>query len=294
MKWFLFLTFFPALVWARPEVILPSQVEISQRSVVRLGDIAEVQQGNEDLLDSLDAIALPSQDRIKAADILNLVKEQHLNATFRIPALVVMTKSSTPISKVEVERRVLNTLSARCHECSYKINVLSAPYPVNTQWDLDFSQLSSRGSFLIPVREGGAGNANKWVSGTVRVSRLTPVATRLLSLGERIQPGDLKLAPADVTFAKDSGLRIEDIVGQQLVRTIQVGQPVWAADVKREPAAKRGQIVKGTLGDDDFQISLNVEAQDSGYIGDVIKVKNLETQKLLSAVIVDKGVVKVQ
>ena len=63
---------------------------------------------------------------------------------------------------------------------------------------------------------------------------------------------------------------------------------------KAEVQAKRGQIVKGTLGDDDFQISLNVEAQDSGYIGDVIKVKNLETQKLLSAVIVDKGVVKVQ
>lgn len=102
------------------------------------------------------------------------------------------------------------------------------------------------------------------------------------------------MSMTDVTFAKDGSLRMEDIQGQMAARSLPVGSTVWASDLKREPAAKKGQIVKALLGDDSFEISVNMMAEDSGFVGDLIKVKNLETQKVLSGLVTEKGVVKLQ
>jgi flagella basal body P-ring formation protein FlgA len=66
------------------------------------------------------------------------------------------------------------------------------------------------------------------------------------------------------------------------------------SDLKREPAAHRGQVVRALVGDQDFEISINASAEENGFIGDLIKVKNLETQKMMSGIVIDKGVVKVQ
>jgi flagella basal body P-ring formation protein FlgA len=39
---------------------------------------------------------------------------------------------------------------------------------------------------------------------------------------------------------------------------------------------------------------LNLQAEDSGFVGDVVKLKNLENQKVLTGIVVEKGVVKLQ
>jgi flagella basal body P-ring formation protein FlgA len=276
-------------------------VEVSQRSVIHVGDVVQIEEPTEELLNILDGLVLPSAKTISATEISSVIKSEmessgslkRLNVTFRIPTELQIKKSSTPISKIEVERKVTNILKSRCVDCAYKVNVQSAPYPAGTAWDLDYSQINGKGSFLIPVRDGDA-RAMKWISGTVRVTKLTPVATRFIQLGERIQTGDLKMSLVDVTFAKDAPVRIQDIQGQQLTKSLQIGQPLWSSDIKREVATQRGQMVKATLGNGDFEITANLEAQDNAFIGDTIKVKNLETQKTLSALVTEKGVVKIQ
>ncbi|MEN0058183.1 MAG: flagellar basal body P-ring formation chaperone FlgA, partial [Bdellovibrio sp.] len=190
-------------------------------------------------------------------------------------------------------RQIANVLKARCNECEYRISVQSTPTPAGKQWNLDFSQLSPKGSFLLPLREGNSQQI-KWVSGTIQVSRLTPVALRMILQGERIQPEDVKMAMTDVTHAKDGIVRLEDIQGQVAARTLTVGTPVWMGDLRREPAARRGQVVKALIGTEAFEISTTMQAEESGFIGDFIKVKNTETQKTLSGLIIEKGVVKLQ
>ncbi len=301
MRIFLFLTFLSCMAWARTEVIFTSPVEVSQRAVIRVGDVVQVEEPTEELLNVLDTLILPENEKITALDISNLMKKEmedsgslkRLNVGFKIPTELLIKKSSAPISKLEVERRVTNILKSRCGDCGYKVNVQSAPFPAGGPWELDYSQINGKGSFLIPVRDTDA-RSMKWISGSVRITKLTPVATRFIQLGERIQSGDLKLASVDVTFAKDNAVRIEDVQGQQLAKSLQIGQPLWSSDIKREPAMKRGQMVKAILGEADFEITANLEAQDTGFIGDTVKVKNLETQKTLSALVTEKGVVKIQ
>jgi len=305
---FAFVLMLSVQAWARPEISIPSSVEVSQRPVLRLGDIAVVKGGNEALLAQMDALVLRDDARelllsqqFESKEILAKLREamdqnedlKALNPAFKVPSQVKVAFASTPISKQEVQRKITNYLTARCADCEYSISIQSVPNPANRQWDLDLTQLSAKGGFLVPVRDG-ENRQLKWISGTIRVSRLTPVTTKMISQGERVNAQDLQMSMMDVTFAKDSPLRIEDAQGQLAARTLPVGTPVWASDLKREPAAKRGQIVKAVIGDDTFEVTVNMQAEDNGFVGDLIKVKNLETQKILSAQVMDKGVVKLQ
>ncbi len=307
-KFFVALFFLTPYAFARPEVSIPGNIEISQRELLRLGDVAVVSGGNEELLSFLDSIVIRQDARelllsqhLNSQEILTKVREsmksqeglKKLNPAFKIPSQVKVSFSSTPISRQEVERKIHNTLKARCNECEYKVTIQSTPVPSQKQWELDFTQLSAKGGFLLPVRDGEQRQL-KWISGTIRVSQLTPVATRLILQGERVQPADVRMVMTDVTFSKDGVLRVEDIQGQLAARSLPVGSPIWTSDLKREPAAKRGQIVKAMLGDEDFEISVNMQAEDNGFVGDLIKVKNLETQKVLSGLVIEKGVVKLQ
>ena len=309
MKIFFALFFIVSVqAWARPEISIPSSVEVSQRPVLRLGDIAIVKGGNEALLAQMDALVLRDDARelllsqqFESKEILAKLREameqnedfKALNPAFKVPSIVKVAFASTPISKQEVQRKITNYLTARCADCEYSISIQSVPNPANRQWGLDLTQLSPKGGFLVPVRDG-ENRQLKWISGTIRVSRLTPVTTKMISQGERVNAQDLQMSMMDVTFAKDSPLRIEDAQGQLAARTLPVGTPVWASDLKREPAAKRGQIVKAVIGDDTFEVTVNMQAEDNGFVGDLIKVKNLDTQKILSAQVTDKGVVKLQ
>lgn len=307
-KLFAFVFLFSLQVFARPEISIPGSVEISQRQLMRLSDIAEVTNGNQELLSFMESIViredarelllsqhLESQEIL--AKILSAMKNEpglkKLNPSFKVPAHVKVAFATTPISRQEIERKILNNLRTKCPDCEYKVTIQSTPVPAQKQWELDFSEISGKGGFLLPVRDGDQRQL-KWISGTIRVSQLTPVANRLILQNERVQPGDVRMAMTDVTYSKDTVLRMEDIQGQVAVRSMPLGTPIWTSDLKREPAAKRGQIVKAMLGDEDFEVSVNMQAEDNGYVGDSIKVKNLETQKVLSGVVVEKGVVKLQ
>ncbi|QDK36584.1 flagellar basal body P-ring formation chaperone FlgA [Bdellovibrio sp. NC01] len=302
------LTLFSIQAFARPEITIPSTVEVSQRPALRLSDIAIVKGGTEELLSQIQNLVLRDDARelllsqhFESQEILNKIREEmknnetlkNINPAFKIPQTVKVSFAATPISKQEVERKIMNVLTARCADCEYRLTIQSVPVPATRQWELDFTQLSAKGGFLLPVQE--ADNRQiKWISGTIHVSKLTPVTTRMISQGERLTPEALRMSMMDITFAKDASLRIEDVQGMMAARTLPVGSPVWSSDLKREPATKKGQIVKALIGDDSFEISVNVEAQDNGFVGDLVKVKNLETQKMLSALVTEKGVVKLQ
>lgn len=308
MKFFLFIFLFSVQVFARPEILLPVEVEVSQRERLSLGDVAIVTEGSEKLIAALGKIILREDARelllsqyLYSHEIMSKIRSaigndqdlRGLNPKIKIPTKIKVTFSTTPVSRQEVERKIQNVLKASCHECEYTISIQSTPVPHGTAWDLDFSQLASKGGFLLPLHDGSR-NSIKWISGTIRVSQLTPVAKKMILQGERVQSEDLKLVLTDTTYAKDGVLRLEDISGQLAARSLTVGSPIWPSDLKKEPAAKKGQAVKAVLGDESFEITIVMQAEENGFIGDVIKIRNLENKKILSGVVTEKGVVKVQ
>jgi flagella basal body P-ring formation protein FlgA len=306
MKLFFYILLFSFQAFARPEIVIPDHVEVSHREILNLGDVALVTGATEDLLQKIETLVIDTNakelllsQQLKSDQVLKKIRSaiqkdeilKSQNPTFKIPSNVKVEFSQNPISRAEIERKIKNFLATRCVDCEYKISIQSLPAIAETKWSLDFSQMATRGGFLLALREASGGQ-NKWISGTIRKYELTPVTTRLIQQGERIQAVDVRMEKTDVTYTKDGVLRVEDVHGQAVSRALPIGTPIWTNDLKREPATKIGQIVKVILGDDVLEVTTNMQAEESGFIGDQIKIRNLETKKVLTGLILEKGVVK--
>ena len=161
---------------------------------------------------------------------------------------------------------------------------------------IDWDELKLAPSVLIPVVTNSEKNIpNQWISVTLKIKKNALVALRNINFGERISEKDFENKWTDVSFSREEPLNFESIKNYQLVnQPIQKGRVVFPSQLKQEPAAQRGQNIKALMGDDEIEISIAATAEETGRIGDMIKIKNTENKKIMSAIIIDKGVVKIQ
>ena len=279
-----------------------SRVEISAKGTWNLADLVSIRHGQYLLLRAFEDTEIEKVETISAAEMTKKIRQALRNmpegSLLAEPQVRVASfaqiKAVSGISQEHVERLMLNRLALECSDCVFSIQFNRVPVLTSQKWEFDLSALTAKGSFMIPVREEGA-LSPKWITGNLQKKRMAAVANRLLMPNDRIQPGDVGQALVDVTFSKDGLVSVDELVGQVVSRSVPSGTPIWAADVKREPATKRGQMVRAFIGEgSDYEITTNMIAEDQGFIGDLIKVKNPETQKILSGLVVEKGVVKIQ
>jgi flagella basal body P-ring formation protein FlgA len=293
--------------WARPEVIFPKEAEVSNTAVISVFQVAELKEisgvaFNEiaqmplvDKIEKQQSVILSGKEvSKKLRDLVNNSETlRKVNPVFKIPTEIRIKIRQEGISKEEVERSLRNILISHCETCQYDIRLQTIPRVISNQFQISWSEEIKNGSFMIPVREGDT-FANKWIIGTLRVQKSVPVPRRLIRFGERIQAEDLEMLDADITYVKEETPAMNQLVGLIANKTLTPRNPVLLSDLKREPAARKGQVLKALVGGDEFEISINASAEENGFVGDLIKIKNPETQKTMSAVVVDKGVVKVQ
>jgi flagella basal body P-ring formation protein FlgA len=199
----------------------------------------------------------------------------------------------------EIMRKITEQALNACDGCTVEFESLNLPELkvkgeiLKTQ--LETQPLKAAGSFLLPlIVETSQGKNTFWVTGKIAFYKTAPVARRLLRANERINAGDFEMKKVNVSFAKDGIPAAESIQGKMAARMLTVGQAIFEADLKREPAATRGQIVKILVGNESFEVATSGTAEETGNIGDMIKVKSNDTKKLFSGVLIEKGVVRVQ
>lgn len=301
------ITMMASLAWARPEVIFPAETEVSNTAVISVFQVAEMKEltglafheiAKMPLIEKIEKqehLVLPGTEvSRKLRELVNsseLLKK--LNPIFKIPTEIRIHIRQEGFSKTEIERCMKTVLLSRCEACSFKIFLNPLPKMAQLNWNIDWDQDIKYGSFMLAVREAGQ-FANKWITGTLQVRKKVPVAKRLIRFGERVQSEDLEVLEADVSYLREETPELAQLVGLLANRTLTAKTPVLLSDLKREPATRRGQMVRALVGDQDFEVSINASAEESGFVGDLIKIKNLETQKIMSAIVINKGVVKVQ
>jgi flagella basal body P-ring formation protein FlgA len=113
------------------------------------------------------------------------------------------------------------------------------------------------------------------------------VSNQLLKRGTVIQPGMLQqatqaLPASDTQLVSD----VRDVHNMELLRDWPANTPLRSYDVKPTQLVKRGQQVLVSIGEGrGFQITVRAEAQQDGLMGEQIKLKNMESGRLLSAVV---------
>lgn len=289
--------------WAKNTVLrFPETIEVSHQIQYRLLDIAEVENPTESVIRQLWQAEIPqkwtqgSRFTLTEQQIMQVLRQNSFNkknVEIIISEILKPKKSEEILSKTHLERMIRTINSSLCAQCEFKVEIHNMPKVLLSEWEWDPFSTLFRGSFTTLIRMP-ASRWSGWLTGSVQWHGSALEVKKNLNFGQKVTLEDLKVSLKDITYQKDIILNSEEVVGRVAARTIGIGSVLRASDLKKEEAVKRGQVVKAILGDQDFEISLSTLAEESGTLGDRIRIKNLETQKMLTGEIIDFGVVRVK
>jgi flagella basal body P-ring formation protein FlgA len=143
---------------------------------------------------------------------------------------------------------------------------------------------------MVDGRECGQvkmyGNLHFW--GTV------VFAARPLSRGAIIAAGDIETDFRDISMLGAGLIKGPDLaIGKQLGKSLRPGDAVFNHQLKNQTLVKRGDQVTILAKSGGLQVSAPGEVKNPGGAGDVVRVKNLMSRRILQARVVDEGVVEV-
>lgn len=290
------LAFTPLFVWAQnpAEVIFPSAVEISPRSVITAFDVVETKNMDQELATDLKSIQIGDANTLKI-DKKDLIKKlHHLKAKFILPAELKILRSRQSVSRMELERKIKNHLTRSCADCDLQIQVSSVPMNVTSDWELDLNIDLTKNSVMIPIRSIFQTEKKGWVVGEIKRYQFVPVLNRAVRLGEVITADLVSLEKRLLLNPREVIISSEHLMGMQAARFLSAGQIISYSDLKKEVVLKKGQMVKAIAGHAFFEVSISAQVEEAGSIGDVIKIKNMDSQKVFAARVIEKGLVRIE
>lgn len=117
-------------------------------------------------------------------------------------------------------------------------------------------------------------------------------AATVIERGETIGPQHLTFEPINPTKAHRGFYnQPQSVIGQAAKRRIRASQLIAPNLLTAALAVQRGQPVKIIARHDGIEASVNGEALADGQPGDVIRVRNLSSEKVIDAQVVEPGVV---
>lgn len=142
---------------------------------------------------------------------------------------------------------------------------------------------------FLQVTTRGVASAAPVTSATTPglVMRTVWVSPQMLKRGTVIHPGLLQqttqaLPASDTQLVADP----REVQNMELLRDWPANTPLRSYDVKPTQLVKRGQQVLVSVGEGrGFHITVRAEAQQDGLMGEQIRLKNLESGRMLSAVV---------
>jgi flagella basal body P-ring formation protein FlgA len=288
----LFLTI-PAFA-KKGEMIFSSAVEVSPRETITIYDIVETKNISEEILTILKSVPLADQNTkiIYKNDLIK--KLRGIDAFFLFPNEIKILRSKQNVSRMELERKIKNQLLTACQNCDFQIQINSVPQNLLSDWIVDLNVDLNKSSVMIPVYSESQSERKGWVTAEIKKYAQTAVLNRAVKIGEVITADMLTVEKRLIPSRQDIVISSKNLIGMQASRFINAGQIISYRDLKKETIMKKGQIVRAVFGKGQFDISISAMVEESGAIGDVIRVKNMDSNKMFAALIVDRGLVKIE
>ncbi|MEK9969534.1 MAG: flagellar basal body P-ring formation chaperone FlgA [Ferrovibrio sp.] len=208
------------------------------------------------------------------------------------------TAATRMIGEREIGRRIADMVKQRnggrpveimFHGMGNEIEVpaASAAFQVD-----DFSFDSRSGRFYATVASASA-PAMK-VSGRAQIVEAIPVLKSRIAAGQIISRADVEWlqVPAH-RYGAGYVDRFEELIGQTPRRALAAGVPVRAADIGKPEAIAKNSLVTMVAQAPGLTITTTGRAMESGSIGDVVQVMNLQSKRSVQATITGMNLVQV-
>lgn len=279
----------------KKEVQLRTEVNVSSGMSLMLEDLIDASQVPLELLD----MEVPFQAKvIRREEILDWLKvtksdrREISSYIFKIPQIIKIERADV-LSRDQISRRAQSRLKFKCATCEYSIQLKNIPQVTGESNRIEWRELPVSGPFMVSV-SNKEGNNVGWLSGQIKTQRPIVKTSRVLRIGDTLQIDDLRLELSDISYNKDYYTDVATLLGKKLSRQVGIGTALSSQDIQRNYDVRQGQTIRVVAGNETFEISSQATAQDNGVVGDLIRVRNLSNQKVLSGRVLEKGLVRVE
>ncbi|MGO8765750.1 MAG: flagellar basal body P-ring formation chaperone FlgA [Limisphaerales bacterium] len=120
------------------------------------------------------------------------------------------------------------------------------------------------------------------------------VARSMLKPGQLVADADIGLERRDVLALHAPLAQIaRDDTAHEIAESVPAGSPIYDWSVKLHPVIHRGQLTTARLEDGALVITMKVEALQDGTPGQIIRLRNLDSDHDFSGTVLDEATVQV-
>jgi flagella basal body P-ring formation protein FlgA len=148
--------------------------------------------------------------------------------------------------------------------------------------------------FTVIYRVDGRTVKSVTVRGKLLVQSDVVVAQRALKRGTLVGAGDVSLERLDVSRIREPIFSLDQAVGKLVVRNVRVGQAVEQKNIEMPPVVAKGGFVKIVARRGTMLLTAVGIALEDGKMGDVIRVQNNSSKKIVMAQVVGPDQVEVE
>ena len=149
-------------------------------------------------------------------------------------------------------------------------------------------------SFLVVAEIAGREEARLWIRSEIRAFDQVVVASAPLARQELVSAKDVRLERREVVGrAGRPFTRLDDVVGKQPTRPIEIGEILTQNSIDKPLLMKRGSAITLVFETGSLRVETLGVAEESGKIGELIQVKNPTSGKMLRGVVLDGRNVRV-
>ncbi|MCX4190589.1 flagellar basal body P-ring formation chaperone FlgA [Methylophaga sp. OBS3] len=134
-----------------------------------------------------------------------------------------------------------------------------------------------------------------YVSAQVQVMQDILVTKRALSADHILSAADVELAPRDIIglrkgYLTDSGA----VIGQQLKSPMPMGGILQANQFKEQTLVHRGELITLVAAVGNMEVRVRGEALSNASLGQRVKVKNSNSERIVEGVVDAAGIVRIE
>ncbi len=300
----------PALA-GQPTVIVRPSAAVTD-PVVRLGDIARLRGFDADAAKTYAAIEL---GRAPAVGLGQFMPRAYLEARIRdggmpaavrlrIPRRVEIKRKARTMPGEELRQMVRAAIHKRMPHAPADVAAIDVPaladlkVPDGARLRVEFADDEGfRGPVVaeLVVRDGGETMRTRRISARVDVFQRVFGVAEPLRRGRRLTTADLvELRVPHTTLARDAIVEPALIEGAMLRRTVKPGEPIREAWLQVPPLVNRGDRIRMVAVRGALRMTARGEALSDGARGAYIRVRNLDSRKIVSGRVVGPGEIEME
>jgi len=293
-------------------ITMADHCEVNADTIL-LGDLAQITGSDEALNAQVRTIAVgaapqPGKSRSINRDyVIIRLKQSGVSLTaiaFQGPEVTIVSRGSVEITAEKLERVVREFIVQNMPWDQKKVHIADVRItdPVRLpQGHIGYTVLPPeggkyQGTVLIPITftVNGASVKKVWAHATIEVLTDVVVCTRPLGRYEIITEDKIRIEQKDLASIPSNALAAaQDVVGKRTRRVLSANAVLTADQVELPPLMKRGDLVTIIADSGCLRISARGEALERGRRGELIKIRNLSSQKEIFGRVIDGDTVAV-